>query len=86
MLKEKPRILSFKEKKELESLPVSIEALEAERDALFISLADPEVYRNEAAKIPLAKTRLEALEKEITSAYGRWEVLEEIRQASALEK
>jgi ATP-binding cassette subfamily F protein uup len=86
MLKEKPRILSFKEKKELESLPVSIEALEAERDALFISLADPEVYRHEAAKIPLAKTRLEALEKEITSAYGRWEVLEEIRQASALEK
>jgi ATP-binding cassette subfamily F protein uup len=75
---ERPRILTFKEKKELEALPVLIESLEAERDRLFGMLASPEFYRQEGSRIPGTKARLGELEKEITESYDRWELLESI--------
>lgn len=75
---ERPRILTFKEKKELETLPTLIESLEAERDGLYETLADPEFYKREGNGIPAAKARIGELEKEITEAYARWEFLEAI--------
>lgn len=77
---ERPRVLNFKEKKELELLPALIESLEAERDRLFDTLADPDFYRKEGNRIPEAKARIAEIEKEIASGYERWEVLELIRQ------
>jgi ATP-binding cassette subfamily F protein uup len=78
---ERPRILTFKEKKELEALPVLIESLEAERDGLFGMLASPEFYRQEGSRIPETKARLGELEKEITASYDRWELLESIMRS-----
>ncbi len=75
---ERPRILTFKEKRELEALPLLIESLEAERDELFGILANPEFYRQEGSRIPGTKARLGELEKEITESYTRWELLESI--------
>jgi ATP-binding cassette subfamily F protein uup len=75
---ERPRILTFREKKELETLPALIESLEAERDGLYEVLADPEFYKREANGIPAAKARTGELEKEIAEAYARWELLEAI--------
>lgn len=76
--RERQRILSFNEKKELEALPAAIELLETEREALIGSMADPEFYRQDAAKLPAAKARLDALDTEIAAAYERWELLEAI--------
>jgi len=76
--RERPRILTFKEKKELEALPALIEALEAEREGLFEILADPEFYRNDGSRVVEAKTRIEEIEKEIAQTYERWEHLDSI--------
>jgi ATP-binding cassette subfamily F protein uup len=76
--RERPRILTFKEKKELEALPALIEALEAERERLFEILADPDFYRNDGSRVVETKTRIEEIEKEIAQTYERWELLESI--------
>ncbi len=75
---ERPRSLTFKEKKELEALPALIESLDAERDGLYKMLADPEFYRQKGSRIPETKERIWKLEKEIAEAYDRWEFLESI--------
>jgi ATP-binding cassette subfamily F protein uup len=74
----RPRILTFKEKKELEALPMLIESLEEEREVLFGMLASPEFYQQEGNRIPETKARLGELEREITGSYARWELLESI--------
>ena len=76
--RERPRILTFKEKKELEALPVLIESLEAERARLFEILADPDFYRNDGSRVVETRTRIEEIEKEIAQTYERWELLESI--------
>lgn len=81
-LRERPRILTFKEKKEVEILPALIESLEAERERLYESLADPDFYRQDGSRVPEAKARVGEIEKEIAAAYERWETLESVRQSS----
>jgi ATP-binding cassette subfamily F protein uup len=76
--RDRPRVLTFRENKEIEALPARIEALEAERDALYKSLSDPDLYRLEGSRIPAIKMRIEEVEKEIAIAYERWEFLEAI--------
>lgn len=76
--RERPKALTFKEKKELKDLPALIETLERERNEIFESLADPDFYRQNGGKLPAAKARIEELEKEITASYERWELLESI--------
>lgn len=73
-----PRILTFREKKELEALPALIESLESERAGLYEVLADPDFYRQDSSKIPQAKVRIQELENEITAGYQRWELLESL--------
>ncbi|MBI5075253.1 MAG: ATP-binding cassette domain-containing protein [Nitrospirae bacterium] len=80
---ERLRTLTFKEKKELEELPARIESLEAERDRLYESLADPAFYRQDGNRIPEAKAQIEQFEKDIAAAYEQWDLLETIRKASS---
>lgn len=75
------RRLSFKESKELESLPALIESLEGELAVLHNQLADPASYRN-PANVVLVKKRLTELEAQHAEAYERWEHLESIASAS----
>lgn len=76
--RERPRSISFKEKKELEELPARIESLEEERNRLFQNLADPTFYREDGTRLPEIKARIEALEKDISLCYERWEILESV--------
>jgi ATP-binding cassette subfamily F protein uup len=76
-LASKPRKLSFREAAELAGLPDRIEALERERDALYLSLADPAVLRDGAAASAV-RARLTELDAEIAQATERWEALETI--------
>ncbi len=66
------------EKRELESLPGRIEALEAEQAQWHARLADPAFYRKGAADIAHAKQRSDRLVAELEVAYRRWETLEAV--------
>ncbi|MBF0484395.1 MAG: ATP-binding cassette domain-containing protein [Candidatus Omnitrophica bacterium] len=77
---EKPVILkklSYKEEKELETLPAKIEELEAKREAFYEKMAEPEFFKQNAVKISEAKLQLENIEDELLAAFQRWEFLEE---------
>jgi len=78
--REKPRKLSFKEQRELESLPQKIETLETEQQQIHASMADPNFYRENGDRVNALKTRLETLKKELDEAYRRWEELETVNQ------
>ena len=74
--KEKRR-LSYKESRELEALPQTIEVMEEEKRRLTATLNSPEFYASyDAAKLRAANDRLEALEKGLDEAYHRWDELE----------
>ncbi|WAC07379.1 MAG: ATP-binding cassette domain-containing protein [Thermodesulfobacteriota bacterium] len=74
--KEKTK-LSFKETRELETLPLIIETLEEEKKRLTETLNSSEFYASrDLGKINAANDRLGALEKELDEAYYRWDELE----------
>ncbi|MBA4374319.1 MAG: ABC transporter ATP-binding protein [Thermodesulfovibrio sp.] len=79
---ERPRTLTFKENRELETLPALIEALETELDELYAVLGDPDFYRTEGSRIPETKARIRETEDKIAAAYARWEALESVREGS----
>ena len=66
----RPRKLSFKERKELETLPGRIELLENAVQELHMAMADPSFYRKDRDAIAGAGNRLEELERDLASAYG----------------
>lgn len=68
--------LSFKEARELETLPDRIAALETEQSDLNARLVDPALYRGAPEEVRSLRERLAALDLEITQAMQRWEELE----------
>ena len=72
----KPRRLSFREQKELEQLPKQIERLEIEQAEIHAAMAQPAFYQQDKALISKTTQRLEALQKELATAFTRWELLE----------
>ena len=68
--------LTWKEKKELETLPEELETLEASRDDLSAKLADPGTYQDDSIDVASLTKQFEAAEKEIARRYARWEALE----------
>ncbi|MGA7981648.1 MAG: ATP-binding cassette domain-containing protein [Chromatiaceae bacterium] len=71
--------LSYKDQKELESLPSRIEILEAEQDELRAQVADPSFYRRAGETIAAVKARLADVDAELEQAYVRWDALETLR-------
>ncbi len=74
----KPRRLSFKEKKELETLPARIEALETEQGEIHTSMADPDLYRTDPGQVMAFQNRLQEIDAELPGLYSRWEELENL--------
>jgi ABC transport system ATP-binding/permease protein len=72
------RRLTWKEGKELESLPLRIEELESEQAQLHEKMADPKLYQEAPDKVKAMRDRLETLEVELASCYSRWEELDSI--------
>jgi ATP-binding cassette subfamily F protein uup len=72
----KPRKLSYKEQRELETLPAKIESLEAEQTRLQSAVGAPAFYQQAAGEITKTLARLEAITKELETCYARWEALE----------
>ncbi len=71
--------LSYKEDRELQTLPELIETLEQDKNDLIATLNDPEFQKSSNAHmIVSASERLENLEKQLEEAYLRWEELEDL--------
>lgn len=67
--------LSFKEQKELETLPQAVEKLESEQANLNETLVKPETYTN-AELIKTLQARLSEIETEIETKLSHWDALE----------
>jgi ATP-binding cassette subfamily F protein uup len=70
----KPRKLSYKEQRELETLPELIASLEAEQVELRASMLDASVYADPARAAQL-HARDGEIEDALMQALERWEVL-----------
>ena len=79
--KQRERKLSFNERRELETLPEQIEALEAEQGTLHKQMADPAFYQQNGEDVAVAQARLEQVDSALQKAYARWEELGEIAEA-----
>jgi ATP-binding cassette subfamily F protein uup len=69
--------LSFKEKRDLESLPETIAALELEQQRLQQESESPDFYKETAEHIRGVLARIEAVGHELEAALARWMDLEE---------
>ena len=76
-----PRRLSYKEQRELESLPAVIEALEKEQADLHARVGQGDFYRQPSAAITATLERLESLKHDLDASYQRWQDLESLRGA-----
>jgi ATP-binding cassette subfamily F protein uup len=68
--------LSFKERREFESLPDRIATLEAENARLQAAVAHPDFYKEPRAAIESTLARIETLRIERNAAYARWDELD----------
>lgn len=75
--KSQTKKLSYKDQRELDSLPGKIEKLEETLAALQLQFSDPELYRQDKDKIAQIQKELAETESELKSAYERWESLDQ---------
>jgi ATP-binding cassette subfamily F protein uup len=72
------RKLSYKEQRELESLPAKIESLENEIAEIESALGDPSIYSKDPSRAAALADRLEPAKAELDEAETRWLELSEI--------
>ena len=71
--------LSYREVRELESLPSRIESLESEQRGLQLETESPDFYKAPAERIREVLARIDAIGEELENALARWVELEERR-------
>jgi ATP-binding cassette subfamily F protein uup len=72
--------LSYKDQRELASLPEEIEALEREQSELNALMSGPDYHRRGAQQIRDDRRRSDELEALLVTRFERWEFLEEARK------
>ncbi|WP_172562212.1 ABC transporter ATP-binding protein [Vibrio furnissii] len=80
--KPKSKKLSYKLQRELETLPVKLEELEAEIDALQEQVNSPDFFGQPVEATQPILDKLTATEQELEIAFERWEELEAMQQES----
>ncbi len=75
--------LNNKERRELESLPGEISALEAEQQGLAAKAASPDYYRQSPDTLRADQARNAEIEKLLIEKLERWEALEAKAKAAA---
>ncbi len=71
--------LSFKEQRELETLPEEIETLEQEQSGIQTQLAQPDIYKQTPELAKTLQERLSEIETLVMQKLERWETLESNR-------
>ncbi|MGO9443558.1 MAG: ATP-binding cassette domain-containing protein, partial [Thiobacillaceae bacterium] len=69
--------LSYKEARELEAIPGTIEMLEAEQNKLHSELASADFYKRPADEAHVLRTRLDEIERELDRLLLQWDELEQ---------
>ena len=69
----------FRQRKELDSLPLTIQALETEQEDLYRAMGDPDLYKNDKSEIVSKKERLEVVKRLLAESYTHWEELEQLK-------
>jgi len=67
--------LNSKERQELETIPNRIDALEKEQENIGVSLANPDLYKNNPDQIPSYQARIKEIEEDLMALMTRWEEL-----------
>ncbi|EKO3384692.1 ABC transporter ATP-binding protein [Vibrio fluvialis] len=80
--KAKSKKLSYKLQRELETLPVKLEELEAEIEALQVQVNSPDFFGQPVEATQPILDKLAATEQELEIAFERWEELEAMQQES----
>jgi ABC transport system ATP-binding/permease protein len=62
----RPRKLTYKERKELETLAGRIEELEQEHKRIYGQMGDPAFYKDSGKNITNARARIDEIDKELT--------------------
>ncbi len=75
--------LSFREQRELETLPSAIEALEREQHEITARMSRPDYHRDGPERIKADRLRAESIEHELAEKFERWTALEQRAQAAA---
>ena len=70
------RKLAYKEQRELEALPGTIERLETGLEQLHQKMADPAFYQGPPEEIAAASAEVSEMQQQLDHAYERWEELE----------
>ena len=73
------RKLGYMQQREIQELPRKIDDLESEQKELFAIVSDPQFYKKEKVEIAAVKSELDRIERDIETAYRRWEELESMR-------
>ncbi|MCA9232162.1 MAG: ATP-binding cassette domain-containing protein [Planctomycetales bacterium] len=68
--------LTYSQQRELQSLPATIERLEAELAGIHQAMTQPAFFQQPGEQIAAEQARMAALEVELTAAFARWEELE----------
>jgi ATP-binding cassette subfamily F protein uup len=80
--KKTPVKMSYKETRELEQLPLQIEALEAEQRALTGAMSGPEYHKQGGEQMRKDAARATAIEQALEVAFERWAELDAKKNAS----
>ena len=76
---QRPRRLTFAERRELEGMEETILLAEEEVGRLSAWLEDPEVYRLHGEQVPAQVAALRSAEAQVEALYARWEELDALR-------
>jgi ATP-binding cassette subfamily F protein uup len=68
--------LSYKDQRELDSLPQQIEQLETEISQVSERISQPDFYKAERTETEQTENHLTELQKQLSQCYDRWELLE----------
>jgi ATP-binding cassette subfamily F protein uup len=74
---EKAKKLTYKDKRELETLPKEIEQLEEKIEQLQQTMSAPDFYQQEHKKVTTITDELQQIEASLEEKYIRWEELED---------
>lgn len=72
------KTLSFKEQRELESLPAEIETLEQEQSDIQSKFAQGDIFKQAPEQVKQLQNRLDEIETLMLEKLARWEVLESL--------
>ncbi|MCF6324645.1 MAG: ATP-binding cassette domain-containing protein [Gammaproteobacteria bacterium] len=73
---EQKKKLSYKDQRELDTLPKKIEKLEDEQSELMEKLGDPDFYQQQGDVVAKTNERIAEIEAELVICYQRWETLD----------